>query len=239
MTIIILHGLFGNKNSLLQLGYLLKQKINYPIILLDLRNHGQSTNNMDMRYSTMAHDVVETLNFLNINQKVILIGYSMGGKVAMYLTTLLKNIIYKIIILDIAPITYVFSLKNIFLSFKKIHDMNITTKIQAYNIMKLYITDHYTINILLDMFNNGHWEFNWFFIQQQYRNISGWNLIYPWLGKIMFLKGKQSNYIKLEYYKTIFKQFPYAIIYNINAGHFMHITHTYDVLQQILIFLEQ
>ncbi|WP_168895660.1 alpha/beta fold hydrolase [Enterobacteriaceae endosymbiont of Macroplea mutica] len=239
MTIIILHGLFGNKNSLLELGYLLKQKLNYPIILLDLRNHGQSINDMDMRYSIMAYDVIETLHFLNINKKVILIGYSMGGKVAMYLTIFLKNMIHKIIILDIAPIAYIFSFKNIFLSFKKIHDMNITTKIQAYNIMKLYIMDYDMINILLNMFNNGQWEFNWFFIQQQYCNISGWNLIHPWLGKIMFLKGKQSNYIRIEYYKAIFTQFPSAIIYNINAGHFMYITHTDVVLRQILIFLEQ
>ncbi len=51
-------------------------------IALDLRNHGASPHDADTRYTTMATDVIETLDRLSALPAIVL-GHSMGGKTAM------------------------------------------------------------------------------------------------------------------------------------------------------------
>ena len=55
------------------------------IISADLRNHGNSFHSDVMNYDSMANDVINLINDLHL-KKVILVGHSMGGKVAMAVT---------------------------------------------------------------------------------------------------------------------------------------------------------
>ncbi|QJC37407.1 alpha/beta fold hydrolase [Enterobacteriaceae endosymbiont of Donacia thalassina] len=235
-TIIILHGLFGNKNSLYSIGKFINKYLKYKIILLDIRNHGLSPRNKKMDYISLSKDVLDTLNFLNIKQKIIIIGHSMGGKIAMNITQFIPfNNIKNIIILDIAPIKYKYFNKNIFFALDQINKKNILTRKNAFHIMKLYIKNEYVINTLLKTFINGQWEFNFTILKNEYKKILDWNIIPRWKGNISFLKGEQSNYINKINYKDIFFQFPNAKIYNIqNSGHLLHIENTKIVFKLIL-----
>ena len=56
-----------------------------------------------MNYPLMAGDIAETLKQLSI-PKTILIGHSMGGKVAMETALSVPSIIEKLILVDITPI---------------------------------------------------------------------------------------------------------------------------------------
>ncbi|WP_168893551.1 alpha/beta fold hydrolase [Enterobacteriaceae endosymbiont of Donacia simplex] len=235
-TIIILHGLFGNKKSLYSMGIFLNKYLKYKIILLDIRNHGLSPQNKKMNYISLSKDVLDTLCFLNIKKNIIFIGHSMGGKIAMNITqfNLLDNI-KTIIILDIAPVKYQFFNKNIFFVLEKISQEKILTRKNAFYIMKLYIKNKYIINTLLKTFINGKWEFNLPILKNEYQKILDWNLISKWSGNIFFLKGEKSNYINKNYYKNIFSQFPNAKIYNVkNVGHLLHIENTKLVFNVIL-----
>ncbi|QJC30491.1 alpha/beta fold hydrolase [Enterobacteriaceae endosymbiont of Neohaemonia nigricornis] len=239
-NIILLHGLFGNKNSLLSLGTFLNEHLNCKIILLDLRNHGCSAHHPNMNYIIMSQDILDTLNFLNIYKNIIIIGHSIGGKIAMFLTTILYNSISKIIVLDIAPVCYNYSFKNIFFALEQVYIKNIVIKKQVSEIMKLYIHNKYIINMLLQSFYKGKWNFNIFFIKKAYKHISSWKILKPWVGNILFLKGMKSNYINHIYYNDIFRQFPNAIIFNIpNAGHFLHVENIDSVYKRILNFCLQ
>ena len=52
------------------------------MITVDLRNHGSSGHSDDMEYESMCEDVENLLkNQLDVNQAIVL-GHSMGGKVA-------------------------------------------------------------------------------------------------------------------------------------------------------------
>ncbi|QJC33773.1 alpha/beta fold hydrolase [Enterobacteriaceae endosymbiont of Donacia provostii] len=225
-TIIMLHGLFGNRKSLYLMGKFLFHNIKYQILLLDIRNHGLSPRNKKMDYLSLSKDVLETLCFLNIKKNLIFIGHSMGGKIAMKLTQLIPfNFIKTIIILDIAPIKYNFKKKNIFFILEEVYKKKIFLRRDVFKLLKSFIKDEYIINLLLKTFNNGKWEFNLPVLKNEYNNILNWNPInFIWRGKIFFLKGEKSNYINKIYYQNIFSQFPNAKIYNIaNVGHLLHI----------------
>lgn len=85
IPIIILHGLLGSARNFQSWSRLLHQKLEqkHDIICMDLRNHGRTFDHgpLPMDYSSMAMDVIHTLDYLNINS-CHLIGHSMGGKVA-------------------------------------------------------------------------------------------------------------------------------------------------------------
>ena len=72
------------------------------MIAIDCRNHGQSPWSDQMNYSLMAGDIVETLKQLDI-PKTILIGHSMGGKVAMETALSMPSVVEKLILVDITP----------------------------------------------------------------------------------------------------------------------------------------
>jgi esterase len=101
--LIILHGLFGSSDNWQTQAK--KFAVYFRVILVDLRNHGHSNWDNNSSYEAMAADVIELMQDLNI-QKTILLGHSMGGKVAMYLTQNQPSLISKLIIADMGTKKY-------------------------------------------------------------------------------------------------------------------------------------
>ena len=59
--------------------------LNPKVISVDARNHGESEHSPDMSYESMAEDVLSLIGKLNLTKKTVLLGHSMGGKIAMTL----------------------------------------------------------------------------------------------------------------------------------------------------------
>mmetsp|Transcript_27389 Transcript_27389/g.40141 ORF Transcript_27389/g.40141 Transcript_27389/m.40141 type:complete len:408 (-) Transcript_27389:234-1457(-) len=112
--VIFLHGLLGNKRNFQTLAASLGATLTRErrLIGMDLRNHGDNLDMMDsMSYADMARDVLSTLDrhilhSQNKNQKVILVGHSMGAKVAQALALLMPDRVEGMVLLDMAPVTY-------------------------------------------------------------------------------------------------------------------------------------
>lgn len=90
----ILHGLFGFSDNWQTQAK--KFSAYYRVILVDLRNHGHSPWSPDFSYLLMTEDLTKLFQKLDL-QQVILLGHSMGGKVAMHfaqkhLITLLNSL---------------------------------------------------------------------------------------------------------------------------------------------------
>ena len=100
--VVIMHGVFGSSDNWLTVSKDLSQ--NHHIYLLDLRNHGQSPHSDEFSYKAMASDLQEFLMDHEIVKPVI-IGHSMGGKVAMKFAADFNNL-SKLIVVDIAPRYY-------------------------------------------------------------------------------------------------------------------------------------
>lgn len=77
---VILHGLFGFSDNWQTHAKKLAEY--YRVILVDLRNHGHSPWSDDFSYQLLVDDLKELYDDLGL-KKTILLGHSMGGKVAM------------------------------------------------------------------------------------------------------------------------------------------------------------
>ena len=101
--LVVLHGLFGSSKNWQSLA---RQFANhFKVFTVDLRNHGQSFHADEMNYSIMAEDVAQLLSRLELSACDIL-GHSMGGKVAMTLALQYPDLVARLVVADIAPVTY-------------------------------------------------------------------------------------------------------------------------------------
>ncbi len=103
LPLIILHGFLGSLDNWQAMSKRLAAL--FKVYSLDLRNHGRSPHGEAMSYPVMAQDVREFIAEQEL-APTILLGHSMGGKVAMQLATQYPDEIEKLIIVDIAPKAY-------------------------------------------------------------------------------------------------------------------------------------
>lgn len=73
------------------------------IILVDLRNHGESDWHDQMNYTDMADDLLRFLDSRALDQ-VTLVGHNIGGKTAMRFAGLHSERVKGLISLDTAPV---------------------------------------------------------------------------------------------------------------------------------------
>jgi esterase len=101
--LLLLHGLFGSGRNWQGIARRLAER--RPVMVADLRNHGDSPHAAAMSYSAMADDLAALLEREAV-ERVIAVGHSMGGKAAMWLTLNHPRRIAAICVVDIAPVTY-------------------------------------------------------------------------------------------------------------------------------------
>jgi esterase len=101
--VIILHGLFGLSDNWVSIGKRIAGK--FAVYIPDLRNHGQSPHNPAFSYPAMTDDLLEFTEEHNLKNP-ILIGHSMGGKVAMNFALEYPCLVNQLIVVDISPRRY-------------------------------------------------------------------------------------------------------------------------------------
>eukprot|EP01126_Amoeba_proteus_P064109 TRINITY_DN8931_c0_g1_i3.p1 TRINITY_DN8931_c0_g1~~TRINITY_DN8931_c0_g1_i3.p1 ORF type:complete len:142 (-),score=23.54 TRINITY_DN8931_c0_g1_i3:73-498(-) len=74
-------------------------------ILVDARNHGNSPQYPEMTYFSQALDIKYLLDSKGL-EKVVLIGHSMGGKVAINFALNFPTCVSKLVVVDVAPVHY-------------------------------------------------------------------------------------------------------------------------------------
>ncbi|MCB0824508.1 MAG: alpha/beta fold hydrolase, partial [Bacteroidales bacterium] len=101
--VIILHGIFGISDNWVTIGRRLAER--FDVYILDQRNHGQSPHSDTFNYFALADDLYE---FIQDHQLInpILIGHSMGGKVAMNFALENPQKIDKLIVVDMSVRKY-------------------------------------------------------------------------------------------------------------------------------------
>src|ERR1700722_14106914 len=99
----ILHGLFGSGRNWASIAQRLGE--HNRVIAFDLRNHGRSPWSETMGYAEMAEDVHGAMAARG-HRRYALIGHSMGGKIAMVLALSDPAAVERLVVVDIAPVTY-------------------------------------------------------------------------------------------------------------------------------------
>lgn len=83
-AIINMHGLFGSRMHFKQLNKNLAKEMETDVFVVDLRNHGSSPVAKPYDYLTMSEDIVHFVhNHIEKERPVHLMGFSLGGKIAL------------------------------------------------------------------------------------------------------------------------------------------------------------
>ena len=106
-----MHGMLGNSGNFRTWGANLTKEVKTArrMFALDLRNHGKSEHLPTMSYEEMADDVYNFLSLKGMadeNKGAILVGHSMGGKVAAMTSLKYPDVIKGCVIMDICPVSY-------------------------------------------------------------------------------------------------------------------------------------
>src|ERR1700751_1662045 len=102
--LLILHGLFGQSDNWNTLAKRFGEN-GFEVFTIDQRNHGLSPHHEIWNYEVMADDIQEFIETHNL-KKPILLGHSMGGKVAMFFALKYHNVLAKLIVADMSPREY-------------------------------------------------------------------------------------------------------------------------------------
>ena len=240
-VVIIMHGLFGSLENLNIIAKALSH--NYTVINVDLRNHGSSFHSESMSYENMANDILSLFNILDIT-KAHIVGHSMGGKVAMQFTTLYSDMVDKLVVLDIAPVTYHSRHDNVIDALNAVDNANVSTRSEADILMKPYLNEvgvrQFLLKSLVKAEQGYQWKFNLDGITENYHhiisNINGSDACY---NSTLFIKGSQSDYILPEHRDSIVSLFPNSKAKVIHgAGHWLHAEKPEAVNRSIIDFLK-
>ena len=102
-ALVMLHGLLGSSRNWTTIGRALRER--FDVHAPDLRNHGSSPHDESMRWSELCGDLEAYLEQEGLDE-IVLMGHSLGGKIAMRFACENPEIVSKLIIVDIAAKPY-------------------------------------------------------------------------------------------------------------------------------------
>ncbi|MCW8831714.1 MAG: alpha/beta fold hydrolase [Colwellia sp.] len=241
--VVLIHGLFGSLENLNMVAKILAKQ--YCVTSVDVRNHGNSFHQQGMSYEDLAQDIINLLDELAIEQ-CHLLGHSMGGKIAMQVALTNNTRIQSLIIADIAPVKYPAHHQSIIEGLQAMNIEQVTSRKEADNQLAAYVDDAGVRQFLLrNLTTNAQGEFHFKCsldnIEQGYPQIMA-SLESPanpkFMGKTLFIKGGNSDYILSAHQGVITTLFPNAKAKVIQgAGHWLHAEKTIAFNKVVTDFL--
>lgn len=222
---VILHGLFGSSDNWQTHGKKLSEY--YRVVMVDLRNHGHSAWSDDFSYQLMAQDVKELFDDLNL-QDAILLGHSMGGKVAMSFAQNYSEYLSKLIVVDMGVKAYPPHHQQIFEAITTLDLSKLSNRLEAENHLAKFIDSPSVRQFLMKNIywkEKGvlGWRMNIVVLHREIENILGALEGKECFVQTLFIRGELSNYILDEDFTEIESIFPDSDIVTIeNAGHWVH-----------------
>ncbi|OFY83726.1 MAG: alpha/beta hydrolase [Bacteroidetes bacterium RIFCSPLOWO2_12_FULL_35_15] len=241
--LIILHGLFGQCDNWNTLAKQFAEN-GFEVYCVDQRNHGLSPHSDVWNYQVMSEDILELIND-NQLQNVILLGHSMGGKVAMQFAVDHEQLLDKLIVVDIAPKYYSMHHQQVLEALQSVDFDKVKSRKEAEEILSKFISDFGTKQFLLKNLywkteTELAWRFNLKVIVEQIENV-GEALITNTSCTVpaLFIRGEKSNYILDEDIHSIQDIFPHFELTTIaDAGHWVHAEKPKEFFDFVIRFLK-
>lgn len=237
--LVILHGLFGFSDNWQT--HAKKFSEYYRVILVDLRNHGHSPWSDEFSYQLMVDDLFELLNKLYLKD-VILLGHSMGGKVAMHFAQSHPDLLEKIIIVDMGIKEYPMHHQHILKAFDSINLNELSARSEAERILSSFIESKGVVQFLLKNLywqEKGKlaWRVNFKVLQSAMPEILSALPEREVLIPTLFIRGSLSDYILDSDFEKIENLFPDSQLITIeNSGHWVHAEAPEDFTDSVLAF---
>ncbi len=204
--IIILHGLFGMSDNWITFAKKFAQT--NKVYILDLRNHGQSPHHPQFTYDLLVDDLLEFIKDKKL-QNIILLGHSMGGKLAMKFSLEYPAYINKMIIVDITARAYnIARFKSILETMQSLPLKDMTSRKEADTILTKTIPlpglrKFLLKNLTFDRQNHFKWKLNIDSLLNNLDNISTLIESEDTRGKsfnknVLLIRGALSDYVTQE-----------------------------------------
>ena len=228
--IIILHGLFGISDNWVSYARRIAME-GFEVFVVDQRNHGQSPQSDNFNYLALTDDLFDFIDDHEIEDP-ILIGHSLGGKVAMRFALENPHLVKKLVVVDITLKAYgprehhrkiIDAMKAI--DFSKVVTRSDVEKQLAASIPELRIRQF----IMKNLHRNDKNDFEWrIYLAGLENNLDKMFNAIETTTKFekptIFIKGGASDYILLEDFDQIRYNFPNAEIITIEgASHWVHV----------------
>lgn len=224
--VLILHGLFGMGDNWASIAAQLADS--HRVVMPDLRNHGRSPHDEAMTLDLMTEDVLDLMED-QLLEKPVVMGHSMGGKVAMNLALKFPSLVHALIVADIGPRAYPPHHDHILDALDSVPLSDISRRQDAEEILARRglppdIRQFLLKSLARDEQSRFYWRFNLAAIR---KNLSEVGRALPgnlqFKGPALFIKGEKSNYITDEDGALIAALFPQAALSVIpRAGHWVH-----------------
>ena len=229
-NLVLLHGLFGSANNLGQLARAFKG--DHRVFSMDLPDHGKSawlTSGSVKAYSK----AVATWLLNNDVEQCRVIGHSLGGKVAMQLALDYPSLVERLVVLDIAPVSYSSRHDNVFSALRAVLAEQVASRVEAKAVMTPILDEPRVADFLLTSARVGEdgsieWRFNLEGLESAYKKILG--AISPtgrgtevFSRPMLVLRGELSDYVFDDHgaqFSSLFSQVD--VITVSGAGHWLH-----------------
>ncbi len=235
--LVILHGIFGISDNWVT--FARKVEDRFRIFIPDQRNHGQSPHDPAFNYFALCADLYEFIDEHELEDPIIL-GHSMGGKVAMRFALEHPDMLKALVIADISMRTYQRRYRHLDMidammavDFehaetredieKQLEPMIKEERIRQFAMKNLYRRDRsgqFAWRLNLEAINLN--------MDEVFEGIRSEGLFEK---PALFIRGGESDYIKYDDFDQIYRNFPKADIKTIDgAGHWLHAEKPKDFL---------
>jgi pimeloyl-ACP methyl ester carboxylesterase len=228
--LLIAHGLYGSGRNWGVSAKRLSDR--FHVTCPDMRNHGASPWFETQSYHDMADDLASLLD-----GPTDVIGHSMGGKSAMVLALTRPELVKRLIVADIAPVTYSHTQTQHIDAMRAVDLSGVERRSQAGETLDPEVRDFLLQS--LDVANK-RWMLNLDVLEAEMPKIIGFpDVSGTFDGPALFLSGADSDYVTRDARPTIKGLFPAARFAKIpGAGHWLHAQKPREFEAAIRAFLD-
>jgi pimeloyl-ACP methyl ester carboxylesterase len=227
--VVFLHGLFGQGRNFTTIARALQPE--FRSLLVDLPNHGRSGWTEDFSYEQTADLVAEKLRSgFAADGPVHVVGHSMGGKVAMLLALRHPELVDRLVVVDISPVSHgeQGEFEHLLDSLAALDLSTISRRSEADEQLKEPIRSATVRGFLLQNLRSRgdgfHWQANLDLLRRELPAIGGFpDVSTTFDGPVLWVAGERSDYVRPEHEEDMRRLFPRTTQVTVKgAGHWVH-----------------
>ena len=227
--VVFLHGLFGQGKNFTTIAKALQPE--FTSLLVDLPNHGRSAWTQEFSYADMADTVADHLREeLAADGRVHVVGHSMGGKVAMALALRHPDLVDRLVVVDISPVSSadMSEFEHLLGALATLELDDLPSRSAADDRLADLIPHTSTRGFLLQNLradgDGWRWQANLDLLLAELPTIGGFITDgAPFDRPVLWVAGERSPYVQPEHRPAMEELFPRTVLVTIKgAGHWVH-----------------
>ena len=227
--IVFCHGLFGQGRNWTQHAKALTG--DHRVLLVDMPDHGQSPWSERFDYLAAADQVAA---LLDAEDPVALVGHSMGGKIAMLVALRHPELVERLVVVDVSPVTYRHTdeFRGYIDAMQSVDLAALDRRGEADEQLREAVPNESVRSFLLQNLRRDQdgwsWQLNLDVIRRDLASLGEWPEdqlagVTPYAGPVLWVAGAESRYVQDDYVEAMDRWFPANRRVTIKgAGHWVH-----------------